>query len=112
VEDSSNETQNKVERDGPSIYIAILVAGGVAAVLVAFTFTLFVRSSTYGIVENIQANEQVKNDGLEGYDTTSPVKTVDIDETLKGIENTVNKLDTDSDYGPQDVTSEALGLPF
>lgn len=105
-------TDERQERDGVSLYIAIVVAAGLAAILVTITFTMFLNSSTYATVQKIQANEQIRNDGLNDYDTTSPVKAVDIEETLKGIENTVNKLDTQSDYGPDRVSPEALGLPL
>lgn len=47
-----------------------------------------------------------------GYDTTSPVKIVDIDETLKSVENNINKTNNKNDYSSDTLSSEALGSPF
>lgn len=103
---------DKQERDGASLYIALVVAAGLAALLVIITFTMFLNSSTFGTVQKIQSNEQIRNDGLNDYDTTSPVKIVDIDETLKAIDNTINQLNPQSDYGPEQVSPESLGIPL
>lgn len=110
--DEQNVAEDRQERDGASLYVALVVAASLAALLVIFTFTMFLNSTAFGTVKNIQAYEQVSTDGLDDYDTTSPVKAVDISETLKGIENTINKLDPQSDYGSEQVSPESLGIPL
>jgi hypothetical protein len=108
----AEQLPEKQEKDNASLYIALVVAAGLAVILVIITFSMFLRSSTYATVQKIQANEQVRNDGLSDYDTTSPVKIVDIDETLKAIDNTFNGLNPQAEYGPEQVNLEALGVTY
>lgn len=97
-------------RESVSLYVAIAAMAGVAIVLVIITFTMFLNSQTYVTVQKIQANSKIDGSNLADYDTTSPVKTADIDETIKGIENKINSLDNDADYGNEAVSNKALGL--
>jgi hypothetical protein len=97
-------------RDGASLYVAIGVMMCIAAAFVVVTFTMFINSSAYKTVQDIQANAKINGPGLSDYDTTSPVKTADIDETIKGIENKMQSLDNQADYGPDGVSDSALGV--
>ena len=97
------------EKDGVSLYVAIGIMVSLAAASVIITFTLFINSSAYKTVKEIQANSRVSSPGLTDYDTTSPVKFADIDETSKGIENKIDGLDNQADYGPDAVSDSALG---
>lgn len=103
-------TAHKPEKDSVSLYVIIAVCIGVAFMLVGIAFTTFLQSSTYQTVKDIRANTQISNSELGGYDTISPVKAVDIEETMKNIENQLSGLDNSADYGPQALTDESLGL--
>jgi hypothetical protein len=97
-------------RDSASLYLAIAVMALIAACFVTITFTMFLRSSTYKTVQSIQANSKVDGSALGDYDTTSPVKTADIDETMRGIENKMNGLDNQENYGPDALSDSSIGL--
>lgn len=97
-------------RDSASLYVAIGIMACVAAASVIITFTMFLNSSAYVTVKNIQANAKINGPGLADYDTTSPVKTADIDETAKAIENKLDGLDNQADYGPDAVSDTTLGF--
>lgn len=101
-----------LKRDGPSLYIAVFVAIAVATLMVTTTFTIFLNSSAYSTVKRIQANQNLAGQDLQDYDTISPVKAVDIDETIKGVQNTMGKLNPENDYGPAPTSKESLGLPL
>ncbi len=108
---SPNETTpEQSSRDNASLYIAIAFMALIAACFVAITFTMFLRSSTYATVQAIQANSKIDGSALSDYDTTSPVKTADIDETIRGIENKMNSLNNQENYNPDDLNDSALGL--
>lgn len=100
----------KPERDSASLYMMIAACAGIAAVLVVVCFVLFLRSSAYDTVKDIQKNAQINDSTLNGYDTISPVKTVDIDEIESSIDNQLKSLDNQADYSPEELSSSALGL--
>lgn len=102
--------EQQATRDGASLYIAILAMAGVAVAFVLVTFTMFINSSAYTTVKTIQANAKINGSSLGDYDTTSPVKTADIEETVKGVENKIQSLDNQADYGPDAVNDSALGV--
>lgn len=96
-------------RDSISLYVAIAAMAGVAATFVVITFSMFLHSQAYKTVQDIQTSSKINGSILGDYDTTSPVKTADIDETIKGIENKIDSLDNEADYGSSSVSDEALG---
>jgi hypothetical protein len=102
--------QDQTPRDSASLYIAIAGMACLAACFVIITFTVFLRSSAYETVQAIQANSKIDGSSLGDYDTTSPVKTADIDETIRGIENKMNSLDNIENYGPDAVSDTSIGL--
>lgn len=106
----SNEVVSDNSTGGMNLYLAIAVMAGLAVASVAITFSLFLNSDVYKTVRTIQANEKLDGSALSDYDTTSPVKSVDIDETMKGIQNKIDGLDNEADYGSSGVSDEELGL--
>ena len=104
---ASTETST---RDSASLYLAIAGMACLAACFVIITFTMFLKSPTYKTVQAIQANARIDGSALGDYDTTSPVKTADIDETIRGIENKMNSLDNIENYGPDALSDTSLGL--
>jgi hypothetical protein len=97
-------------KDSASLYLAIAFMALIAACFVAITFTMFLRSSTYKTVQSIQANSKIDGSALGDYDTTSPVKTADIDETIRGIENKMNSLDNQENYNAESLNDSSIGL--
>ena len=95
---------------GANPLVAVSVAIGVALIMVTFTFNSFLKSNAYSTIKEIQANNANGGSRIGDYDTTSPVKAIDIEETSKDIENRINSLDNSADYGPEQVTNDALGL--
>jgi hypothetical protein len=94
---------------GTNPVIAIIAAIVAASVLVIITFTLFVNSSAYVTVKDI-LNNKLSSEDTGDYDTTSPVKAVDIQESIKTIEEQYENLDNNRDYGPDTVSEQNLGL--
>lgn len=97
-------------RDNVSLYVAIAVMTALAVTSVLITFSLFLRSDAYKTVQKIQANEKLDGSALSDYDTTSPVKPADIEETVKGIQNKIEGLDNNADYGNDGVSDSTLGI--
>jgi hypothetical protein len=103
-------TKDDSQQSSYSLYIAIAAMAGVVVAFVLITFSMFLRSSAYETVKNIQANTKINGSSLGDYDTTSPVKAADIEETVRGIENKIDGLDNSADYGPESVSDANLGL--
>jgi ABC-type lipoprotein release transport system permease subunit len=103
------KTATPIRRSANPI-VAIAVAIGVAITLVALTFMSFLQSGAYTTVKNIKTNSQFSNSELSDYDTTSPVKSVDIEEVLKSIEADINSLDNQTNYSPDQLSDKSLGL--
>lgn len=104
------KSTNIHSNDSTTLYIALVTMVCVAAGFVAITFTIFLNSKAYKTVQDIQTSEKATGSSLGDYDTTSPVKSIDINETLKLIENKLNGLDNSSDYGPDATSDSVLGL--
>ena len=101
---------NTLSRESVSLYIAIGIMACVAIASVMITFTMFITSSAYTTVKDIQTNAKISGTGLADYDTTSPVKTADIDETAKAIESKIDNLDNQSDFSADAVSDTSLGF--
>lgn len=103
-------TSSDEPREGINLYLAIAIMAALAVASVLITFSLFLRSDAYKTVKIIQANEKLDGSTLSDYDTTSPVKPADIEDTMKGIQNKIDGLDNTADYGSDGVSDTTLGV--
>lgn len=111
----SDSTHSDDERhsviDGINPLIALIIIITIAIIMVATTFTIFLRSNAYQTVQQIKAGTQVtsKND-LEGYDITSPIKANELDKLDSSLKSTLNSLDDENDFGQNGLSEKILGL--
>ncbi len=106
----SHKTFESDNKDGANPVVAIVAAIAIAAILVVITFLLFVNSSAYTTVKDIQKNASLSSENTGDYDTTSPVKAVDIEETLKTTQEQIKDFDNQADYSPEEVSTQTLSL--
>lgn len=95
----------------PNLLTAIIFAIAVASLLIIITFFTFIKSSSYTTVKQIQAGAKVSRSIQNSdIDTRSPIKGEDIDIYQKGVDQRLRTIDDSSDFGPTDVSDQALGL--
>jgi hypothetical protein len=89
-----------------ALAFAILV--GIA--MVSITFLIFIKSSAYETVQQIQIGASKQADLGPGYDVTSPVNAKDIDAFNAKIESKLNSIDDNADFNESKVSEATLGL--
>jgi hypothetical protein len=98
---------------GTSPILAIGLAVAVAAVMVTVTTIIFLNSSAYTTVKQIQTGSVVISSldlDRDGIDTITPIKAADIDAYAKNIKQRLQSLDDSGDFGPAPVSDSSLGL--
>lgn len=99
------------ESEGANPVSAIVLAISVAAMMVLVTFTVFLHSSAYTTVKQIQAGTKIARAFQGGnLDTRSPIKADDITAYEKIVQQRLGTLDDKSDLGADDVTDAHLAL--
>lgn len=93
----------------PLIALAIIIA--IAIVMVIVCFIIFLKSSAYDTVKQINAGTSVasKSD-LSTYDTTSPIKADELEKYSSSMSQRLNSLDDELDFGQNGLSNQALGL--
>lgn len=91
--------------------VAIGIAIGVATIMVGVTFTVFINSSAYKTVKQIQVGTKLaRSIKPEGYDSTAPIKASDVEAYSQRLNNKVNSYNNQLDFGPANISDSALGL--
>jgi cell division protein FtsL len=91
--------------------IAITIAIAVAFVMVLATTIIFLRSSAYTTVKQIQIGIRATEAMNQGnLDITSPINAIDIDQYTDSINQRLNMIDDYADFGPEAVSNAQLGL--
>jgi len=102
-------TTSKIEGFNPVLALSIII--GVSMVMVAVTFTIFVRSSAYATVKQIDKGQSIVHAlDKSDIDTTSPIKANDIDEFAKTVDERLRTLDDAKDFSASDVSNQSLGF--
>lgn len=105
------EATNKYSTTGFNPIIAIGLAITVAVVMVTVTFIVFINSGAYKTVKQIQVGTKLaRSIKPEGYDSTSPIKSADIDSYSQKLNSRVDKYNNQADFGPTNISDPALGL--
>jgi nitrogen fixation/metabolism regulation signal transduction histidine kinase len=90
---------------------AIAIAIAIAFVMVLVTTFIFLRSSAYATVKQIQIGIQATEAMDQGdLDITSPINAVDIDQYATSINQHLDMIDDYADFGPEAVSDAQLGL--
>lgn len=99
----------KVHDTNPvSALIVVVVA---AILMIVFTTTLFLRSDAFNTVKQIQAGiKATDKSDLSNYDTTTPVKSEDIDNFSKNLELKLAPINNENDYSASAVDYGSLGI--
>jgi len=96
---------------GGNLMSAIVVAIAVALVMVITTFLIFINSSSYTTVKQIQSGSRIARAIQSGdVDTRSPIKADDIDLYQKSVDQRLSTFDDGTDFGSSDVSDQSLGL--
>jgi hypothetical protein len=83
---------------------------GITTVLVIISFTIFLNSGAYLTVKQIStANKVLKDESLEGLDTSSPIQTSEIRLFSDSLPQRVKALNDSEDFRIDIISSEALG---
>lgn len=105
------EADVKTTSEGANPITAIAIAISIALAMVGVTFTMFINSGAFTTVKQIQVGTNfARSNKIDGYDTTSPIKTTDITKYQQELNNRLNGIDDKHDFGTADVTDSALGL--
>lgn len=91
--------------------VAISIAVGVALAMVLVTFVIFINSSAYATVKQIQVGTQVART-LQGtdVDTRSPIKADDIEAYQHRLNTQLQSINDEVDFGPNAISDQTLGL--
>lgn len=89
---------------------ALMFAIGVGMLMVAVTFIIFVNSSAYITVKQIQIGASKQIDLGPGYDVTSPVNAKDIDEFSAKVNARLNSINDAADFDTNKTSEKTLGL--
>lgn len=96
---------------GGNLVSAIVVAISVALIMVLTTFLIFINSSSYTTVKQIQSGSRIARAiQSSDVDTRSPIKADDIDVYQKSIDQRLNNFDDGTDFGSNSVSDQLLGL--
>lgn len=83
----------------------------ITGVMVAITTVVFLHSSAHTTVKQIQLGIEASNlIEQDDIDITSPINATDIDEYHTSINQRLNAIDDQEDFGPEAVSDKALGL--
>lgn len=94
--------------NNPAFGLVVIVV--IAGVLTLVSYLLFAKSAAYVTVR--QLHNAVLNEPVDlgvGVDTTSPVKSSDIDTFGASVEKRVNNFDDQSNFGIGVISEELLG---
>ena len=89
---------------------AIVGAVVVAASMVLVTFLIFINSTAYATVKQIQIGTKIVQTLNSDIDTKSPIKADDIVQFQKSIEQRTSTMDDSSDFNNSELSDQALGL--
>lgn len=97
--------------ESTNLVMPLVVAIIIAVIMVTTATLIFLNSSAYNTVKQIQIGTQVANSlNKSDIDTVSPIKASDIYQTYNNIKNQLNQLNDNNDFGPSAVTNQALDL--
>jgi hypothetical protein len=96
--------------EGMNPVTAIIGAIVIAAAMVVVTFTVFVNSTAYATVKQIQIGTKIVQTLSSDIDTKSPIKADDITQYQKSVEQRTATMDDASDFANADLSDQALGL--
>lgn len=106
----SNSTQaDPIQGFNPVLAIGIII--GIAVIIVAVTFTIFIKSSAYVTVKQVKKGKSIVH-ALDktDLDTTSSIKANDIDLFSQSVDRQLRLLEDASDFSASGVSDQKLGL--
>lgn len=94
-----------------SLLGALIIAVTIAFFMVLTTTIIFLKSSAYATVQQIQVGSKLANskEFLE-VDNKNPIKANDIDEYALKIKSKILVIDDNADFGQDAVSDKSLGL--
>lgn len=107
----NNTSEDQNHSIGANPVYAIILTILIAVLMVSVSFVIFINSSAYETVKQIKAGTSAasKND-LKAYDTTSPIKSDELDKYIDSLNQRLNNLDDEADFGQSGISSQNLGL--
>jgi hypothetical protein len=106
-------TDNDIEtsKSGLNVSAAVFIAIAIACVMVAVTTVIFLRSSAYTTVKQIQIGIKTTESLEHGdLDVTSPINAINIDDYASAINQRLKSVNDANDFGPETISDTALGL--
>lgn len=108
-ETEQSEHLPQVEGFNPVLAITIIISIAITMVLV--TFIVFINSSAYATVKQIDKGQSVVHAlDKSDIDTTSPIKPTDIDSFRQSTDDKLRTLDDAADFSANAVSDKQLGL--
>lgn len=103
------DLDQKVHDTNPVSALGVVIV--LAVLMIVFTTILFLRSDAFNTVKQIQAGiKATDKSDLSNYDTTTPVKSEDLDNFSKNLELKLAPIKDESDYSTSKVDYGSLGI--
>jgi hypothetical protein len=104
------EEQHEHRLHGMNPVTAIVGAIVIAAAMVLVTFVIFINSTAYATVKQIQIGTKIVQSLSSDIDSKSPIKSDDITQYQKSIEQRMATIDDTNDFNASDLSDQSLGL--
>lgn len=102
---------HSVSSEGFNPVLAITIIISIAMTMVLVTFIVFINSSAYATVKQIDKGQRVVHTlDKSDIDTTSPIKPTDIDTFRQITDDKLRTLDDANDFSASAVSDKQLGL--
>ena len=88
----------------------VMIVIVITVLLVAISFIIFLNSGAYRTVQQISAAEAaLKDEVLEGLDTTSPIQATELKDYSAALPLRVKNINDAEDFNPKSIDPSALG---
>lgn len=98
----------KIARNNPVIAIAVAIL--LALILSGLSLVSYLRSDTRRVIQLIQKPSSDNTANVSTIDTTSPLKSADLDTIQTDALKDLDGVSDTTDFSPNDLTDAALGL--
>jgi hypothetical protein len=102
---------NDQKEQGFNPILALLIVIAIAVSLVTVSTIIFFNSDSYATVKQIQKGVQAANStDLSKYDTTSPVKSQDIEDFNNKIKSQLQPIGSEDELSKPAIDYQSVGL--
>lgn len=107
--DGHNFIERRINVSNPVVALVFVIL--IASFMVLVTTSMFLNSSAYNTVKQIQNGIKATSESdLSEYDTTSPIQSSDIDKFTENLGKNTSTINNENDYQNPVVDYQGIGV--